>query len=496
MRVAALTQPSLSAAPILDAFEDYRGSILDLDDRQVIGPAALRRGRDELAAELRRRGVSAGDRVALAVANGPLFAVALTAVLAVEGSPLLLHVKTPPAELQRTALRYGAGWVLTNGWTAAELAADGLTADAWGEAWKSSAWGAIDARSPEFDVAYPSLPGVPMHPTSGTTGVPKIALRPGACALAEAEHYTATLGIDRSDLILATSPMSHAYAYGMCVMVPLLTGCNVAAMQSFEAARARQALVEFGVTILPAVPAMLDVLTFGAGDGLRDAVRCVLSAGAPLPERTARRFFDCTGLRVRPLYGTTETGGITIAESLQRLPATGYVGPPMAGVETRLTTATADDSPGDEADPLDRLAVRSSSMMAGYLGRDGIDVSFLDDGWFDTGDLATLDAAGGITLHGRRSEVINVGGLKVVPCEVEEWIAALDGVSEVKVYPGADRNGRQFVKAAVVATGRNEQDVRQHCERGLVYYKCPRRVHLVDALPRTASGKIVARELP
>jgi acyl-CoA synthetase (AMP-forming)/AMP-acid ligase II len=239
---------------------------------------------------------------------------------------------------------------------------------------------------------------------------------------------------------------------------------------------------------------MIDLLTFGAGDRLRGKARCVLSAGAPLPSRTAQRFFDCTGMHIRPLYGTTETGGISVGPEMARFPGDGYVGPAMRGVEASIRDEIANDASGR---PVGRLYVRSSSMMSGYLAEDGIDNSQLDDGWFLTGDLANFDAQANIYLHGRQSEVINVGGLKVIPREVEEVIATLDGVHEVKVYAGHDRQGRQFVKAAVVATANVAPvSVQQHCERELVYYKRPHTVLMLDKLPRTPSGKIILGELP
>jgi acyl-CoA synthetase (AMP-forming)/AMP-acid ligase II len=239
---------------------------------------------------------------------------------------------------------------------------------------------------------------------------------------------------------------------------------------------------------------MLDLLTFGAGDRLRGRARFVLSAGAPLPERTARRFYDCTGMCVRPLYGTTETGGISVGPGNGRLPSAGYVGPPMRGVEARLGEG---DGNLPSTAGARRLYIRSESMMAGYLDRRGIDSSPLVEGWFLTGDLAAIDGDGGIILKGRQSEVINVGGLKVIPCEVEEAIGTMPGVVEVKVYAGADRKGRQYVKAAVVAgEGTDSRAVRKHCERQLVYYKRPRTVILVDRLPRTPSGKVIVSQLP
>ena len=144
-----------------------------------------------------------------------------------------------------------------------------------------------------------------------------------------------------------------------------------------------------------------------------------------------------------------------------------------------------------------KFLVRSSSMMAGYLDDHGRVSTPMPDGWFETGDLARLASDGMIHLRGRNSEVVNVSGLKVVPCEVEEAITRLPGVREVKVYAGEHRSGTQVVKAAVaVEDGVSEADIRAHCEQHLVYYKRPQIVTLVGTLPRTPTGKINRDELP
>jgi acyl-CoA synthetase (AMP-forming)/AMP-acid ligase II len=166
----------------------------------------------------------------------------------------------------------------------------------------------------------------------------------------------------------------------------------------------------------------------------------------------------------------------------------------MQGVEAQVRPhpAHSDAQPG-----VGRLFIRSSSMMAGYLGVDGIDSSQLTDGWFETGDLARFDEAGHIHLLGREAEVINVEGLKVIPSEVEEVIAAIPGVLEVKVYAGSRKSGGQFIKAAVVVEGSVDvQAIRAHCERHLVYYKRPERILPLDALPRSPAGKIQRDQLP
>ena len=152
---------------------------------------------------------------------------------------------------------------------------------------------------------------------------------------------------------------------------------------------------------------------------------------------------------------------------------------------------------GDLGANTGKLFVRSSSMMVGYLDELGRISRPFEDGWFETGDLARIDESGSIDLRGRDSEVINVFGLRVVPCEVEEAITQLPGVVEVKVYAGEHSWGTQIVKAAVAVQGDiTEADLRAHCEQHLVYYKRPQMITLVPALPRGPTGKINRSQLP
>ncbi len=207
--------------------------------------------------------------------------------------------------------------------------------------------------------------------------------------------------------------------------------------------------------------------------------------------RVAEQFQRQTGKVASPLYGTTETGGISVATSGSGDEVDGLVGPAMTGVEVAIRRV--DEGDGE----FGRLQIRSSSQMNSYLDERGELTTALTDGWFDTGDLAQLTGDGTIHLRGRSSEVINVSGLKVVPCEVEESIATLRGVVEVKVYAGQHRSGSQMVKAAVaVEDGMTAAEIRAHCERELVYYKRPQVINLVDALPRNPAGKIVKDRLP
>ncbi len=410
----------LSAAPILDAVERYRGTIVDLDSPRALSADEFAWAREALIGRLRQEGLAPGDRVVMAVANGPLFVAALTALLACEASPLVLHFKTPPGEIQRYAERFGARFLACD---PAQIAALGPLAQSTVELPLADvaalAWVVLNVPEPQHDGL---LRGVPLHPTSGSTGLPKIALRPGFAALEEARHYIETMAIGPDDHIMAIPPMSHAYGYGMCVMVPLLSGANVISTMRFSAKLIQRALEEFPISVMPTVPAMLDMLSFGKGADL-GKLRWVLAAGAMLPRRTAEQFRAKTGVVPCPLYGTTETGGISVATAGDGQDLDGRVGPPMQGVSVEVRRQAGADELGAD---VGKLFVNSSSMMYGYLDEVGR-ITRPEDGWFGTGDLARIAADGVIHLRGRDSEVVNVSGMKVVPCEVEETITLLSG---------------------------------------------------------------------
>ncbi len=492
MHAGQVAAPLLSPEPILSAAAAFRGRMIDLDRSLVIEAGDLAGAYHALAKRLRRSGLLPGDRVVMGVGNGPLFITTLVAILEAGGAPLLVHADTPPAELQRTANRFGAKFIACDPQQHGKLRSASVRAVVLSRGdWACLGWAQMDERNPLLQGEYPSLPGVPLHPTSGTTGEPKIAARPGPCAVAEAQHYIESIGIEADDVILNLTPMNHAYAYGLCVIVSLLASPTLVSMRRFSPTLVHRAIAELGITVLPAVPVMLDMLLFGAGDRLYDPSRRIFTAGAPLPARTARNFRQVCGSVVRPLYGSTETGVIAIAPGDHETDAD-CVGPPVNGVEVKTRASEGTNCRED----FGRVYVRSSSMMAGYVARWGLDRSHLVNGWFTPGDLGQFDRLGELHLNGRETDVINVFGAKVVPSEVEEVLQMLPEVAEAKVYAGQS-SGSQFVKAAIVAASPIDgAKIRAHCKKHLVYYKQPEAITLLDALPRTPTGKIIRERLP
>ena len=488
----------LSPDPILDAVESYSGTFVDLDNEAVVGRDEFQGVVQDLETFVRKEGVVPGELVVMAVGNGPMFPATLAAILRTGGSPVLVHADTPLAEVRRVSRRFGARFLFSDLLRESDLSMYGLR----GHEISSASWATgvcaelLVGESDPGTADALRLEGVPLHPTSGTTGTPKLAIRPGAAAVAEARHYVDTIGIDGRDIILCTIPMSHAYGFGMCAMVPLLSGANLVSMRRYNAKVTLRELRRQAVTVYPSAPFAIDLLLIEGGDALPPPPGCITSAGAPLPERTASASEMKWGATVRPLYGTTETGGISVATVDHDSASVNSVGPPMEGVELEVRAMAPMEDDGGESG-VGSLWIRSPSMMSGYLGAGGIDGPMLDEGWFETGDLGFIDEAGNIRLRGRAAEVINVFGLKVLPSEVEEVIALLPQVAEVRVYGRQNRWGSQSVRAAVVTEGQlDEARIRDHCREHLVGYKRPDQIVLLDRMPRTPSGKVVLSELP
>ena len=266
-------------SPILDLVENYAGSVLDLDRGLEMNGSALRgAGSNRRRAEADRSQIWR-PRFVGGEQRARVF-LPLSAVMSGGGSPVLLHAETPPGELMRLAESCGATFALGENWTESELPPPFAQTASLDFGAPTPLMCALikDVRSID---QFPALPSVPLHPTSGTTGIPKIAIRPAIAAVAEARNYQRTLDVNSADRILCTVPMSHAYGFGTSAMLPLTSGASVVSTRRFNPATILRRLREQKITIFPAVPAMLDLLLLAARGPIAGLPRRVLSAGAP-----------------------------------------------------------------------------------------------------------------------------------------------------------------------------------------------------------------------
>ncbi len=328
--------------------------------------------------------------------------------------------------------------------------------------------------------------------TSGTTGEPRAVALSASALRAGIAQIASTMGITGRDRNLAAIPLAHSYGFDNVVLALAVLGTPAILVRDLTPRHLLRTARRTRATVLPTVPFLLDVLarSAAAAGSLGADLRLVITAGAPLPRATREAFAARFGVRPHTFYGATECGGIAFdREATQETPE-GCVGTPLDGVTIVLR---------DAQDGVGRVEVRSASVATGYLPPAALgpsDAATLGEGAFLTPDLGRLDERGRLHLLGRASEVINVGGRKVFPAEVERVIRAVSGVRDVVVLGEARSAVAEALRAVVVADpGVGRDAVIAACEAHLARYKVPRIVELRDALPRTARGKLDRRRL-
>ncbi|WP_149257319.1 acyl-CoA synthetase [Actinomadura sp. K4S16] len=332
--------------------------------------------------------------------------------------------------------------------------------------------------------------------TSGTTGAPKgvlisrSAIAAGLDALAEAWAWTS------DDVLVHGLPLFHVHGLVLGVLGPLRAGSRLVhtgrPRPELYAAAARDdgGSLFFGVPTVWSRTAA-DPSTAGA---LRGA-RLLVSGSAPLPVPVFERLSALTGHRPVERYGMTETL-ITVSARADGDRRPGYVGTPLPGVETRLTAEDGSPVPPDGETP-GELHVRAPLLFKGYLNRpEATAESFTPDGWFRTGDIATIGPDGWHRIVGRAStDLIKSGGYRIGAGEIENALLAHPAVREAAVLGTPHDDLGEQVTAYVVADGVGEKELIDFVAERLSVHKRPRVVHMVGSLPRNAMGKVVKSRL-
>jgi acyl-CoA synthetase (AMP-forming)/AMP-acid ligase II len=289
--------------------------------------------------------------------------------------------------------------------------------------------------------------------------------------------------------VTITTPLTHAFAYGFGLMTSMLTDSTLVLDAVFNPKRLLRLEEENPSDILAIVPPMARTLADLVGRGPhRKMSRAVFYAGAALSEAAAKEFEAVCETRLSTILGTTETGAISTsyANEAERE----GVGRPLAGVFVGLGNV---EESGGLGGGVGQLMVRSTSMMQGYVP--GLDPDRPVD-LFETGDLAWIDGDDCIHIVGRARDVINLGGMKVDPTEVEAVIVSDEAVTDAAVYPGLLDDGSEFVQAAVSGVNIDVDRLRALCLGELAAYKVPTTIHVVQEIPRSPSGKCLKIKCP
>ncbi|MCU0870440.1 MAG: AMP-binding protein [Burkholderiales bacterium] len=326
--------------------------------------------------------------------------------------------------------------------------------------------------------------------TSGTTGRSKGAmlthanLATNAQALVEAWHFTA------ADVLVHALPIFHIHGLFVAGHCALLSGATMRFHARFDPVAVRDALA--GATVLMGVPTfytrLLDTPGFDAAACA--TVRVFISGSAPLRPETFAAFEARTGHRILERYGMSETG-ILASNPLDGPRVAGSVGMPLPGVDIRIADPTHRPLPPGETGA---IQVRGPNVFHGYWGMpEKTAEAFTPDGWFDTGDVGVCAPDGRLALVGRAKDLVISGGYNVYPKEIETELDAWPGIAESAVFGLPHADFGEAVTAAVVLAPGATLDVPTLVAalRGrLAAYKVPRRVEVVDALPRNTMGKV------
>ncbi|BAM02351.1 class I adenylate-forming enzyme family protein [Phycisphaera mikurensis] len=430
------------------------------------GRAWIHAAADAVAAALAGPGLGPGP-VLIRACDGPAFFAAFLGGVRAGRAALPLGPATPGAAALAAGLGVGA---------AASIAGDGPM-----EAPRVEPRAGL--RGPR-DGQDPLGSGVLLQ-TSGSTAAAATAYRGVAGLAAVGRACASGLGVTAADHVLSVAPLAHSYGLEHGLLMPLCAGCRVtcAAAPRAPGPWLLAAAERVRPTVLPAVPVLLDRLAREAGSPaaaagrLRAAgVRLLYSAGGVLPPGLAAAY-AAAGLPVGQVFGSTEVGSVTWAPPGEDA----GVGRALPGVTLRV-------------DGAGHLRVRSPWALAGFLRGPGrLEAASDAEGFFATGDLASIDASGALRLAGRSRLLVDVGGRKVNPAEVEAALGACPGVAEAVVLPMVQSETitrlRAFVEPAGADAPPAEADLRARLRRTLPPHKIPRRFHALAALPRTPAGK-------
>ncbi|WP_241998985.1 MULTISPECIES: AMP-binding protein [Kribbella] len=487
--MAALGVIAAIRYPEQPAVIDERGTITyrELDQRCSRQAAALHA----------QYGIVAGSKVAVLCRNHRWFLEATLAASRLGADLLFVNTEFAPPQLKALLEQHRPDLLIHDAEFTEALPDDLPTLLAWVDG-PSEAASLEDLARPDAGAVDPPKPDKPGHITiltSGTTGAPKAAPRtPTALALAGLTVSALNrIGLRSGEPMVICPPLFHGLGL-LNSMLALFLGSPLVLSRRYDAAEVLAAIDRNRVGSIVAVPVMLQrMLDLGpaaiAGHDLR-SLRAVISGASALGPALAERFIAQFGPVLCDAYGSSEIGIATIATSADLLAAPGTVGRPCLGSSVRILDA--DDRPVPVGET-GHIFAGGGLVFGGYS--DGSSKTVVD-GRMSTGDLGHLDASGRLFVDGREDDMIVSGGENVYPVEVEDCLMSHPAVVDAAVVGVPDEEFGQRLVAYVVPSGPvTEDDLIAHVRANLARYKTPRKIVLVDDLPRNATGKVLRNKL-
>jgi long-chain acyl-CoA synthetase len=484
--------------------------------------AAYAEAVESLAHGLIAAGVKPGDVIAIFLPNSWEFCVSFHAAQLAGAIPTLLNPSYREREVRYQVENSGAVLLITDGANLGSIDLTGLPSLRRVYTTRQPAPGvesfASLLHSPASPLPQPehsseeTLAALPY--SSGTTGLPKGVMLSHYNLISNVYQYIGPHAseLNADDKILCCLPLYHIYGLNVILNTALILGSTLVLVPRFNLQQLAKLLIAERITMMPLVPPALNALCQAAeaGEFPRDHhVRWVKSGAAPLAPELARRFTALTNILVCQGYGMTEASPVTHVGYLDpALYRPDSIGHPVAQTDCRVL-AQSDIDPHDSVEDLTEapaglpgeLVMRGPQFMLGYWKEPAATAAVLRDGWYWSGDIVTRDREGFYRVVDRRKEMIKYKGFPVAPAEVESVLLEHPAVKECGVVGRADAGVGEIPVAFValrdgfVKNNKLSEELCAFVADRLTSYKQPREIRFVESVPKTASGKILRREL-
>lgn len=438
-------------------------------------------------------GVQPGDRVAWLGFNHELQLVTLVACARLGAVFVPLNFRLAVPELQQV-LQDAQPCLLVHDSHHAQTA-QALHAPSLQHTHHDALIATASPRGVPLPAVHSDMPALLVY-TSGTTGVPKGAVHTQAALLANARASAWAHAFEPGDKVLSTLPMFHVG--GLCIQTlpALLAGVEVVLHPRFDASAWLDEMATSRPSLSLLVPATMRAVFEHPrwADTSLACLRGIMTGSSTVPVAYLETW-HARGVPVGQVYGTTETGPVSIVlrlpDAVARVGASGW---PQPEAQVKLI-----DADGQEVGPgqTGEVCIRAANLMRGYWSAQGMTSMGLQDGWFHSGDLAQRAEDGCITIVGRSKDMIISGGENIYPAEIENQLVTLPGLAECAVIGLPDARWGEVPVAVLVRSpdaaggALDEQTVLAHLQSRIARFKLPRRVVFMDALPKSALGKVL-----
>lgn len=474
---------------------------IKLDDIEL-SYAALDGASSLVAGLLIERGVKPGDRVGLMLPNVPYFPVVYYGILKAGAAVVPMNVLLKGREAEFYLTDSGAKQFFAWGdfgeeaEIAAEAAGVELTLVKPGEF-----EALIGFATPVAAVAERSGDDtcVILY-TSGTTGTPKGAELTHSNIGSNVEANVEMMGLAAGDVIFGGLPFFHSFGQTCAMNSAAASGATLTLLPRFDATKALEIIDRDAVTVFMGVPTMYVGMLHDSGIDDADAstLRYCVSGGASLPVEVLSGVESKLGAKLLEGYGLSETSPVASFNHPASPSKPGSIGRPLPGVEMKLVDDDGNDIAEGDSEAVGEIAIKGPNVMKGYWNRPDATSDVMRGEWFLSGDMARRDDEGYYFIVDRKKELIIRGGYNVYPREIEEVLYEHPAVREAAVIGVPDDTHGEEVAAAIgLKDGANAtaDEIRDFAKERVAAYKYPRHVWFVDELPKTATGKILKREI-